>query len=140
MSSSGLWGRRWSPDEIAALVGGEIDLDWNAVNAVAVALAESGGFEHAVNLVDHDPAAVTYLSLDVGLFQVNTYWHDLPLAASLTPERQVKYVLQLAKRRDGWGYDWSLWTTWKTGAAKRFLGEARHAVNRVRAARGLKPI
>ena len=139
--SYGLWGRQWTAEEIAELVAHHMDLDWHAVNCVAIALAESGGYEHATNLVDDDPDAMAYLSLDIGMWQVNTYWHpDLTIRNSYTPETQIVYVERLAKKKDEWGYDWDLWVTWKNGAAQDRLGEARNAVNHVRELQGNSPI
>lgn len=141
MSSSGLWGPQWSPDEIAELVVDHGVDDWHGINCVAIALAESGGFIHAVNLVDHNPDDAAYLSCDLGLWQVNSYWHpNLSMRDSFTPVSQVQYVLDVAKRKNAWGYDWHLWTTWNNGLAHRRLGEARRAVNNARALRGKGPI
>ena len=125
-----LGGTRYTPVEIAEVALTVFDPDWNAINAVAVALAESGGWSRAIHLVDEDEESRAFLSLDLGLWQVNTFWHPtLAIDESLRPEVQVVYVAQIAKRREAWGYSWELWTTWRTGAYHDHLPAARAAVN-----------
>ena len=137
-----LWGRRWTPEEMADIVCPVMEApDWNAINCVAIGLAESGGYEWATNLVDHNPDASAFLSLDLGIWQTNTFWHpNLGIRDAYTPEVQIVYVEKIAKKEGEWGYDWSLWVTWKNGAYKQFLGAAREAVNAWRQRNDLEPI
>jgi hypothetical protein len=53
---------------------------------VAMVWAESGGDAYATNVNDSDPTSASYLSMDIGLVQWNTYWNiDKPdLTARLT--------------------------------------------------------
>lgn len=140
--TSALWGRQWTPREIADITCPVMEApDWNAVNCIAIALAESGGYEWATNLVAGNPDAKAYLSYDVGMWQVNTYWHPgLTIADSLTPGKQIYYVERLAKKPDEWGYDWTPWVTWNTGAYKPHVPAAYQAVEEWRADNGLPPL
>lgn len=136
-----LWGARLSPDEIVTLLASQMELDWHCINLCAIVLAESGGHIHAVNLNDKHPASKAYLSLDLGLFQLNQWWHPaLPIRDHFTPAAQLAFLLVFTKRRYAWGYDWSSWTTWRTGAVWPLLGTARAAVNAKRVVQGLPPI
>lgn len=105
---------------------------WLAIDFIAIALAESGGNAHAVHVVDRDPASKAYLSLDLGMWQINTYWWPtVSIADSLTPEKQWVHVRTLSKHSDRWGYKLDLWTTWTNGRAYDFLSVARKAWNTV---------
>jgi len=41
---------------------------------IAIGQAESALDERAINLNTHDPQSPAYLSLDLGVWQINTYW------------------------------------------------------------------
>ena len=100
---------------------------WRCVEVVATIWAESRGNAYAINIVDHDPDAEAYLSLDVGLCQFNTYWHPgIPLSTSLDPPAalQVMYVLTAG----GQPGPLKMWNAYKSGAYKQFLHDARVAV------------
>jgi len=128
-----LAGRAWSPKEIAGLVLSTPGFkeDWHSITCVAIALGESGGYEHAINLVDHTPENRSYLSLDLGMWQVNTYWHpDLSIADSLDPEKQIIYVEEISKLPT-WDRRWHLWRATESDQFQGHLGTARKAVNEV---------
>lgn len=116
--------------QIAEIVLEQLPADWNAISCVAIALAESGGWTKAVNVVDHDPDARAFNSLDLGLWQTNTYWHPaVQSQQAFDPHSQMRYVAEISKKPNAWSRNWSLWTTYKTGAHRPFLGRARHAIN-----------
>ena len=78
-------------------------------NAVAVALAESGGDTQAVN-VNSDATR----SRDRGLFQINSRWHpEVTDAAAFDPAANAA----AAYRISAGGTDWSQWSTWPVLAA-----------------------
>jgi hypothetical protein len=131
-----------TPLELAELVCSDLEPDWRAITAVAVIIAESAGNEHAVNLVNHDPTSPAYESLDLGILQINTYWHGANITAydSFVPQRAWAYALTLIVQPDQWGHDWTQWTAFNNGAFVRYLGEARTAVNIVRGSGGLEPL
>lgn len=92
----------------------------DAVTAVAVALAESGGHTNARH-VNADG------STDYGVWQINAkWWPDLferyPLWWSVDNAVMAKEVRTRGRR--GWGE----WTTYRTGAYRLYLPSARDAV------------
>ena len=98
-----------------------------AVTAMAVALAESGGDPHAVHVVDR-PDSPAHLSLDLGLWQINTWWHaEVPIAEALDPETAVAHAQRISTN----GRSWSPWAAWKSGAYRRHLPRAQAACRAV---------
>lgn len=85
-------------------------------NAVAVALAESGG----------NPAAVgtnsdQWRSRDRGLWQINSHWHpEVSDAAAFNPATAAVAAYRISSH----GTSWSAWSTWKNGAAQTQMGVA----------------
>lgn len=87
------------------------------VEAIAVALAESGGNVFA--------RALTSLEDSRGLWQINTYAHEW--AKNLyNPGSNAR----AAYRISGGGKNWNPWTVWKTGAYKRFWKAAERGAKR----------
>jgi len=90
-------------------------------NAIAVALAESGGRTDAVG-TNSD----RWHSRDRGLWQINDHWHpEVSDAAAFDPGRAAA----AAYRISGGGRDWSPWSTWKNGTAQAQFGRAQLAAN-----------
>lgn len=139
-----LLGRQWTPYEIANVV---FDADprlqeWQGINCIAVALGESGGYEAAIHLNDSNPTAASYLSLDLGMWQINTFYYPQFSAKTLfTPALQLKLaVVPIAQPPAGkWAFNWNPWLTWSKGYARltKYQAPARTALNQVRAERGL---
>lgn len=75
--------------------------------AAAIAMAESGGNSQASN-VDSDG------STDRGLWQINSVHGSL---STFDPIANVKAAIQISNN----GSNWSPWTTFKTGAYKKYL-------------------
>lgn len=105
---------------------------WQAVTAVAVAWAESGGNAYAVGINDARPDNVAYLSVDLGMWQTNSYWHpDIAPPEAFDPVRQIEHVKRISRKVGRWGfvsYDWSLWNAYKAGMHTKFLSAAVVAV------------
>lgn len=120
------------PDhEIARMV---LDAGFTGLAApvmVAVCLAESGGDAYAINVVDRDPAAVTYLSLDVGICQINSFWHQqsISIAEMLDPAKAIRWAKELAwdDAKGRWDF-----TPWVVFESLRFLEYWERAVAAVR--------
>ncbi|WP_163508214.1 lytic transglycosylase domain-containing protein [Fodinicola acaciae] len=90
----------------------------HAVTAVAVALAESGGWTRAVLLN-------TDCTRDRGLWQINSYWHpEVTDAMAFDPAKNAA----AAYRISGQGSAWTQWSTYNNGAYKAHLDEAQAAV------------
>lgn len=122
----------FSMQEIAALVLAHGLTPWQAVTAVAVGWAESGGNGYAININDANPASKAYLSLDLGVWQTNTFWHpEVSIWAALDPATQLPFVLNIARKTGPYGYVYYVWTAWATynaGAHSKFISDAVRAV------------
>ncbi len=78
------------------------------VNAVAVALAESGGNPQAVN-VNTD----RYRSRDRGLWQINSHWHpEVSDAQAFNPASAAAAAYRISQH----GTTWKQWATWPVAA------------------------
>lgn len=115
-----------SPAQIAVVAAGAGFTGTGLRNAVAVALAESGGRTDAVN-VNHDSTR----SRDRGLWQINSRWHpEVSDAAAFNPESCAKAAYRISSG----GKSWSAWSTWKNGAAQAQMGRATMAVSQAHTA------
>lgn len=142
----------WSAKDIAALVCTKMDVnDWRPVTAVSIALAESGGRPLAVSKLNWIPGAKAHLSVDLGLFQLNSYFNtvvnpypDVPKIAwvdALDPFKNWEQTWKLInKGRTGWSYNWNGWTTFSSGVYKNFTTTALAGVNGYRATLGMGPL
>jgi hypothetical protein len=110
---------RLTPAQIATAAAGAGFTGTGLRDAVAVALAESGGNPTAVNT-----NADRWHSRDRGLWQINDHWHpEVSDAAAFNPATAA----QAAYRISGGGKSWSAWSTWNNGAAAAQLGRAQLA-------------
>mgnify|MGYP001151813195 CR=1 FL=1 len=93
------------------------------VVAYAIALAESSGIPGICG--DRDTPAKGYCS--IGLWQINTYWHD-----EYEPHRlfEPEYNAQAAAKISRGGKDWQQWSTWtdETRPYTKHLVTAREAL------------
>lgn len=111
-----------SAAQIAAVAAGAGFHGTGLRNAVAVALAESGGRTNAVG-VNSD----RYRSRDRGLWQINDHWHpEVSDAAAFDPARAAA----AAYRISAGGSNWSAWSTWKNGSAQAQFGRAQLAIGK----------
>lgn len=89
-------------------------------NAVAVALAESGGNPAAVG-VNSD----RWRSRDRGLWQINDHWHpEVSDAQAFNPAQAAVAAYRISSH----GTSWTAWSTWKSGAAQTQMGSAQIGV------------
>lgn len=102
--------------------------NWDLIRAVAVCWAESRGDAYALGINDHDPSSASYLSVDAGLWQINSYWHPMSsrdyFVQTLTPELNAALAYQIYTLAG-----WNAWNTYKAGAHNVWMHEARVAVN-----------
>lgn len=130
-----------SADEIALIVWNTGHQDWNAINCVAVILAESGGYSWARPVVAHDPLSPAYLSVDRGICQFNSYWFShVPDRVAYDPQLAIPAMVEFATEEGRWSLDFSLWTAYANRAFTRHLGTARRAINLIRKGHGLQPV
>jgi hypothetical protein len=104
---------RMSADEIRALAAGAGFPDPDL--AAAVALAESGGDPGVVGDLD--------LGISIGLWQINVKAH--PALAAGGELRDPAYNARAAFEVSKGGTNWRPWTTYRSGAYKRFLRSAQ---------------
>lgn len=110
----------YTPRQIAQVAYGAGFRGDALVNAVAVALAESGGRTTAVG-VNSD----RWRSRDRGLWQINSHWHpEVSDAAAFNPKSAAAHTFRISSG----GRNWSPWSTWKNGSAAAQKGRARMAV------------
>lgn len=117
--------RYLTPAEIAgaAALGG-FRIGDELTNAVAIALAESGGNTNALN---EKPPDLSY-----GLWQINMYGDKGPARRkqfNIKDDRQLfdpSFNAMIAKKiRDGQG--WEAWSTFKNGAYLKYMDQAKSA-------------
>ena len=125
--------------EIAGHAKNALFTGYQVVNMTAIALAESGGDTHAVNVVDKNPAAASYRSLDLGLWQINTYWWPGPIPDRLNPATCARIAFDIWRNRfndartDGksWSeaseHAYGAWNVYESGAYKQYIPRAKTA-------------
>ena len=95
-----------------------------AVVAFAILVGESGLNAWAINLVSHNPEAESYLSLDLGIAQFNTFWHPNYLVADLfDPDYAIKAFFDVSK--DGENFKW--WVAFSNFSFVRHIARAYEA-------------
>ena len=148
-------GPQWTTDQIATGLVRHGFTGWQVVTMGAICQAESRGYIWITGLNTTDPTSPTYLTVDVGLFQLNEYWATLMLSPALL-ERVLmlsrKYKegrsfgqlardpeWNLAAARDmyligvlSYGYTnaYNIWNTYKNGLHRPYLAEAKAAAVR----------
>jgi hypothetical protein len=113
-----------SAAQIASYAAGAGFTGQGLVDAVAVALAESGGNTEATH-TNSD----TYRSVDRGLWQINSHWHPEVSAAQAFDPAQAAAA---AYRISGGGRSWSPWSTWTNGAAAVHIPTATMAAHQAK--------
>lgn len=97
---------------------------WRIVVLGSVIWAESAGNAYAVNINDKDPNSPAYLSMDLGLCQINTYWQGIEPSVALDPVKAVQWMVD--KTGGGW-VNLGLWSTYNSGAYLPFQPPMRRA-------------
>lgn len=125
--------------------------DFRPITGCAVVLAESGGDPLATGRAVWNPGAPTHKSIDLGLFQLNSYYHTVtgPFPPTVGPitvadcfDVQLSWaqtwkVITRGRPADGWDYNWSAWTAFRTGAYDQWLDEAVAGMRAYRTAMAL---
>ncbi len=115
--------------------------DEQLATAVSVAMAESGGnptarlynwydrlgMQHATNTPP--PAGAHGVSVDRGLWQINSRWH--PEVTDAMADDPVQ-ATQAAYRISAGFTTWGAWATYNNGQSRRWLDAARAAVQQVK--------
>lgn len=143
----------WKAEDIVALMCQPNFMspeDWRPVTGCAVVLAESGGDPLATGRAVWNPGNVTHLSVDLGMFQLNSYWHTvvapfpdvpaIPVADCFDPQKAWAQTWKVInKGRTGWNYQWSAWTAYDNGSYDKHVSAALTGMKKYRSMSGLPP-
>lgn len=124
--------------------------DWRPVTGCAIVLAESGGDPLATGRAVWSPGSPAHLSVDLGIFQLNSYWQttvdpypDVPkitVADCFDPQKALAQTWKIInKGRTGWNYNWDMWTTYKSGSYDKHVSAALAGMKAYRVNQGLPP-
>ena len=111
-------GKRWTLAELRALAAQAGFPD--PTLAAAIAMAESGGNEHAQNIVDH-PLPGNLPERSFGLWQVNTLAHPEFDEGRLSDAMYNAQAALLISKR---GTDWSHWSSYTHNRYQQYMGGA----------------
>lgn len=93
------------------------------IDAVAIALAESGGNPSAVNTAGNQPP-----SRDRGLWQINSFWHpEVTDAQAFNPQECADAAYRISRN----GTNFTPWSTFNSGSYRKFLHRATVAASQV---------
>src|SRR5262245_56573616 len=96
-----------------------------------IAVPESGRNAYAVN-VNHSPGKPSHRSLDVGLFQISTFFNPKhPIRDLLDPIYNTRVALEILAGAGGPPDGYRRWNAFNSGLHKPYLAEARAAARRV---------
>jgi hypothetical protein len=136
-------------DDIARLLVAEGATGWTVVTMGAICAAESGRDAYAVNVnhapgsppyrdpktgkwVDGKPAEPWHRSLDVGLFQVNTFFNPVQkIAELLDPRYNTALALAILHDAGGPPTGYMRWKAYEKGTYRPYMPECRDAANRI---------
>lgn len=141
----------FTPTDIIALLcqdGFMSPNDWRPITGAAVCLAESGGDPLETGKAVWNPGAVTHLSVDIGIWQLNDYYNTvvdpyptvlkISRAECFDPFRATQQTWQLINmERKGWNYNWNLWTAYKNGSYDKYVSAALGGMREYRDIMGL---
>jgi hypothetical protein len=117
-------------DEIAQLLVRSGAKGWTVVTLGAIAVPESGRNAYAVN-VNHSPEKPSHRSIDVGLFQINTFYNPQhAIKDLLDPEYNARVALQILASAGGPPNGYGRWNTYKAGSHTPYVTESRAAARR----------
>jgi Lysozyme like domain len=143
----------WKPMDIIALLcqpGFMSPDDWRPVTGCAVVMAESGGDPLATGPANWSPGNVAHLSIDLGIFQLNSYWHtvvdpfpDVPkitMADCFDPQKAMAQTWKVInKAKTGWNYNWTAWTAYQSGSYDKHVSASLAGMRAYRIAQSLPP-
>jgi len=118
-------------DDVARLLVAEGATGWTVVTMGAICAAESGRDAYAVN-VNHAPGQPWHRSLDVGLFQINTYWNPIQkIVELLDPRYNTALALAILYDAGGPPTGYMRWKAFTSGTFRPYMPECRDAANRI---------
>lgn len=130
----------WQPKDIIALLCTKMSPDdWRPITGAAVLWCESWGSPRAIGKVIWKPGQPDHLSIDLGLFQLNSYWwpgRPRP-EVCFDPFKAYELVWPVLTRNKTWSYDWTPWICYTGGYYKSHLNFARQGMIQYREIMGL---
>lgn len=136
----------WTDVDVIALLCTKMSsADNRPATVLATVIGESGCNPLALGKVIWNPGKPTHLSFDIGLFQLNSYYHtvtgpypDVPpitFAAALDPMLAFEQAWKVMNknRPDAYHYNLQPWTVYNTGAYDKYLQRALTALAAYRA-------
>ena len=118
-------------DQVASALVEQGAKGWTVVTLGAIAVPESGRNAYAVNVND-SPDKPSHRSLDLGLFQINTFWNPThAIADLLDPAYNTRVALQILAGAGGPPKGYERWNAYKAGLHQPHLSEARAAARRL---------
>jgi hypothetical protein len=104
---------------------------WTVVTMGSITVPESNRNAYAINVND-SPEKPSHRSIDVGLFQINTFWNPTHAVTDLLdPEYNTKVALQILAASGGPPKGYARWNTYVAGVHTPHLPEARAAAKRM---------
>jgi hypothetical protein len=118
-------------DEVAELLVQAGAQGWTVVTMGAIAVPESGRNGYAINVNDA-PEKPSHRSLDVGLFQINTFFNPKhAIRDLLDPTYNTRVALGILAGAGGPPAGYRRWNAFIAGLHTPHLPEARAAARRV---------
>lgn len=103
-----------------------------------VVLGESGGNPFAVGKPVWSPNSVAHLSVDLGMFQLNSHWQGATPPMAFNPFTAYEKAWQMLNtNRDGWVYNYTPWIAYTNDTYKRHISAATQGMRNYRVAVGL---
>jgi hypothetical protein len=117
-------------DEIAELLIEAGGKGWTVVTMGAIAAAESGRNAYAIN-VNHSPEKASHRSIDVGLFQINSFFNPRhAIKDLLDPSYNTRVALAVLAGAGGPPTGYRRWNAYTANMHTAHLSEARAAARR----------
>lgn len=118
-------------DEVAELLIEEGAEGWTVVTMGGIVVAESGRNAYAVN-VNHSPDKPSHRSIDVGLFQINSFFNPRHKIRDLfDPRYNTRVALRVLADAGGPPSGYRRWNAYQAGLHVPHLAEARAAARRL---------
>ena len=118
-------------DEVAELLIGAGGQGWTIVTMGAIAVAESGRNAYAIN-VNHSPKKPSHRSIDVGLYQINSFFNPRhAIKDLLDPAFNTRVALQVLADAGGPPEGYERWNAYRAGAHVPNVAASRAAARRL---------
>ena len=120
-----------SSDEVAELLIQEGGRGWTVVTMGGIVVVESGRNAYAIN-VNHSPDKPSHRSIDVGLYQINSYYNPRHTIENLLdPAYNTRVALEVLADAGGPPKGYRRWNAFRAGLHVPHLAESRAAARRL---------